>query len=107
MMTDKIQHVRQRIQAEIDEATNPRGMSTHSGRTRILAADVRYLLAAHDDAARTERKAIAGRLRELAEQWEHAEFRSKGATGAALDVRALADELAPPPTTPEGGTDGR
>ena len=36
--------IRQRLEREIETATNPKGMSVHDGRTRALATDIAYLL---------------------------------------------------------------
>jgi len=34
----------ERIRREIESANNPKGMSVHDGRTRILASDAQYLM---------------------------------------------------------------
>tara|TARA_R110000822_G_scaffold106809_1_gene235216 strand:+ start:198 stop:410 length:213 start_codon:yes stop_codon:yes gene_type:complete len=34
----------ERIKREIESANNPKGMSVHDGRTRILASDAQYML---------------------------------------------------------------
>ena len=34
----------ERIKREIESANNPKGMSVHDGRTRILASDAQYLI---------------------------------------------------------------
>ena len=37
--------IRKRVEQEIEDAIHPKGMSTHSGRTRIQAADAQRMLA--------------------------------------------------------------
>ena len=36
--------MRKRVEQEIEDAIHPKGMSTHNGRTRILAADAQRML---------------------------------------------------------------
>ena len=40
--------IRREIERECDDAEHPQGMSTHSGRTRIKASQIRHLLAHYD-----------------------------------------------------------